>query len=263
MAARDTIQDSPLVTPAGCSVDALAKTCSSCGNSYAATKEHFPKDGNVCRACYRTNRTKQRERKRARRRLALDQIEESGLELYAALAQAGGSNIPHSAEVLERIFQYFGGVGGFSALLVKQYYDSPPGGSARNRLLETIVRLVTKNVEAGGAKKPLAMWTEEELEAELEQRFQQALNTYRGVTVNATPKALEAPAAEGGASDTDADNPGTESDAVPEGRDKDNPSGTAGAEAGGIEALQADPAATEDARVPSQRSAGHRRQPKR
>lgn len=263
MAASDTNTDSPLVSPAGCSVDPATKACSSCGNAYAATREHFPKDGNVCRACHRTNRTKQRERKRARRRIALDQIEESGLELYATLAQAGGSNIPHSAEVLERIFQYFGGVGGFSAMLVKQYYDSPPGGSTRSKLLETVVRLVTKNVEAGGAKKPLTMWTEEELEAELDQRFQQALNTYRGVTVNATPKALEAPAAEGGADHTDAQDASPESHAVPEGRDQDDPSGTAGAEAGGSAALQANTAPTEDARVPRSRSSRDRRQPER
>lgn len=248
MASFDTSKGSPLVTPAGCRVAVEQKTCSSCGNAFEATKAHFPKEGNICRVCHRNAVTRHREKKRLRRKLAMDEIEQSGMELYAALAASGGSNIPHSAEVLERIFQYFGGVGGFSAMLVKQYYDSPPGGSARNRLLETIVRLVTKNVEAGGAKKPLSMWSEEELEAELEQRFAQAINTYRGVTVNGKAQALEAPEAERRSGDPDTAD--AESDAVPEGGVEEPPGGTAGEAAGGVEALQANPAPAADARVP-------------
>jgi hypothetical protein len=80
--------------------------------------------------------------------------------------------------------QYFGGVAGFSAVLVKQFWDSPPGGSARNRLIETMCRLVSKNVEQGGAKKPLAMWTDEELEKELNERFKLAIQSFSGTTIN-------------------------------------------------------------------------------
>lgn len=236
--------DSPLATPAGCPVVMEERICTSCGNTFELTKQNFPSLGNHCRACVRTRRTKQAERKQLRRKNALSKIEESGVDLYAQLAMAGGSNIPHTAEVLERVFQYFGGVAGFSAILVKQYYDSPAGGSARSRLLETIVRLVTKNVEAGGAKKPLALWTEDELEAELEQRFAQAMTTYRGVTVDGKAKALEASNPEGCAGDSE---PDAEPDAVPEGRNQGTPSGDSGEEAGGVEALPPDADAAEGA----------------
>ena len=38
-------------------------------------------------------------------------------------------------------------------------------------MLETIARLVTNNTALGGAKKPLSMWSEDELEDELKQRL--------------------------------------------------------------------------------------------
>lgn len=178
------------------------RTCTICGNKYPLTKEFFrwrERDGKSfftpeCRNCITAQKKETSERIKKRRRDGLRKIEAAGVDLYVQSAQAGGSNIPHSAEVIERVFQYFGGVGGFSAMLVKQYYDSPPGSSARNRLLETLCRLVSKNVEQGGAKKPLTLWSEEELELELNDRFQQAVAAFKGTTINVqgTKKAPQA-----------------------------------------------------------------------
>lgn len=211
------------------------RTCTTCGNGYENTKK-FWKSGReeVCRLCQHKQRKANTARKEAKRSAALSKIEAAGIDLYSEMAAKGGSNIPHTAEVLERIFQYFGGVSGFASIMVKQYYDSPPGGSARNRLLETIVRLVSKNVEQGGAKKPLTLWTEEELEKELDTRFQEALNTYKGITVNA--KAIEAPA-----DHAPSGHPfQTDDDGVPEGRDQDTAIGDPREAAGGLEALPTD-----------------------
>ena len=217
------------------------RTCTTCGNSYENTKQFWKSAREeVCRLCQRKQRKENEERKADRRAAALGRIEAAGIDLYAELAGKGGSNIPHSAEVLERVFQYFGGVSGFASIMVKQYYDSPPGGSARNRLLETIVRLVSKNVEQGGAKKPLTLWTEEELEAELEARVQQALTTYKGVTLNA--QALPAP--------TDSANPSYSvpalPDGIPEGRDQDDPVRVKGKAARRAAPLPPDPDAGTD-----------------
>lgn len=215
------------------------RTCNKCGKEYPLEKAYFPKLETTCRLCCRAAHREVAKRKNARRKKALDRIEAAGIDLYSSLATEGGSNIPHSAEVLERLFQYFGGVAGFSSVVVKQYWDSPPGGTARNRLIETIVRLVSKNVEQGGAKKPLTLWTEAELEAELEQRFQQALTTYKGITVDAKPQALPPPAPEGAEADSDPLRP--DADGIPEGRDQKPASGVAGAETGSPPALQPDP----------------------
>lgn len=170
------------------------RLCSKCGNSYPLDKQHFgwkARDGKGyftqdCLACRKQGRLASNERRRAKRDKALRKIEEAGVELFCGTAVIGGSNIPHSAEVIERVFQYFGGVAGFSAVVVKQYWDSPAGGTARNRLIETLCRLVTKNVDSGGAKKPLSLWTEEELEQELNRRFEEALASYKGTTINVT-----------------------------------------------------------------------------
>lgn len=239
---REHLCNTPLVAPAGCYAICMEKrTCTTCGNSYDDTKQFFRrKDEDVCTLCVRKRNKEYEKRKAAKRSAALRRIEAAGIDLYAEMAAKGGSNIPHSAEVLERIFQYFGGVSGFASIMVKQYYDSPPGGTARNRLLETIVRLVSKNVEQGGAKKPLTLWTEEELEAELDSRFQQALNTYKGITVDA--KALPSPEDTSPASDPGSPVP----DGIPEGRDQDPAIRTPGAEAGGSKAVPPDAVAGED-----------------
>ena len=164
------------------------RTCSNCGTDQPLDRQHFrAKDSgfsSACRQCLRGQKKAAAEKKKLKRSAGLQRIEELGVDAYLREAVSGGSNIPHSAEVIERVMQYFGGVAGFSAVLVKQFWDSPPGGSARNRLIETMCRLVSKNVEQGGAKKPLAMWTDEELEKELNERFKLAIQSFSGTTIN-------------------------------------------------------------------------------
>lgn len=169
------------------------RTCSICGLEKALDKEHFRwrvQDGKgyftaECKVCIAKAKKISAERAQERRQKELQKIEQHGVDAFVRATVHGGSNIPHTAELVERVFQYFGGVGGFSAVLVKQFWDSPAGGSARNRLLETMCRLVTKNVESGGAKKPLQLWTEDELEKELEDRMAEAVASFKGVTIDA------------------------------------------------------------------------------
>lgn len=172
--------NSPLVDPAGCYHFCMSQPCIKCGVEYPHDAEHFHQHkgkelSGVCKQCHKADRKRDAEKAKAKRRSNLKKIEASGIDLYAKLAQAGGSNIPHSAELVEKVCEYFGGVSGFAAILVKQYYDSKPGTSTRNKLLETICRLIQTNVDSGGAKKPLSLWTEEELESELQDRFRNAI----------------------------------------------------------------------------------------
>lgn len=128
---------------------------------------------------------KKKERQRTRNN-RLRRIEKTGLELLIDATKFGGTNIPHSAELLECMMGYFGGVNGFAAMLVKQFYDAAPGSNVRNKLLEMIVRLTSKNTDQGGAKKPLTLWTEEELETELDNRFKIAVQQYQGRVIDGT-----------------------------------------------------------------------------
>ena len=224
--------------------------CFRCGRTLDKTSANFryrvaegstPSWERTCRDCRLLQRKKAKLKAADKREVALRKMESSGVDALVATALAGGSNIPHSAEVLEMVMQYFGGVCGFSGLVVKQYFDSPPGGSARNRLIETIVRLVSKNVEQGGAKKPLTLWSEDELEGELTARFEEAVKSYNGVTINGKAHKTAQKAI---TSIEPAD--GSLLDAIRARQVEESPDGDSGAEDRGSAALQADaPAGTD------------------
>lgn len=164
------------------------KVCSECGQQLPDNQDNFKrkKDGLLdtrCLICRRAINAGKRRRKKAQ---YLKDVEVGAVNNFLRAAQTGGQSIPHSAELLERLMEYFGGTSGFSALLVKQYFDSPPGGAARTKMLETVVRLVTKNTDQGGAKKPLTQWSEEELEAELDGRLRVLASEFQGRIINGT-----------------------------------------------------------------------------
>jgi hypothetical protein len=169
-------------------MSSITPACRLCGSAF---KGDVP-DPPVCEKCRTIARKKKRQKKKRNASNRLKKIERGGVQVLMDAVAFGGTNIPHSSELLERLMMYFGGVNGFASLCVKQYYDSPPGGSARNRLLETIIRLTSKNTDQGGAKRPLTLWTEDELESELDNRFKMAVEQYQGRIINAdTPQ--EAP----------------------------------------------------------------------
>jgi hypothetical protein len=171
---------------------AATKRCNKCQKELPAHAFHVAADGrrhSQCKACRSEGERKRRKRSKDER---LDRIEANAVDAFCQVARLGGSNVPHSAELVETIMEYMGGVAGFSNLFMKQYYDSPPGGAHRTRMLETIARLVTNNTAMGGAKKPMSHWTEDELEDELRQRV---LETATIITaLPAMEKREEAPA---------------------------------------------------------------------
>lgn len=85
--------------------------------------------------------------------------------------------------MVEVLYTYFGGVAGFGNAWMKQFYDAPAGGAFRTKMLETIVRLTANNTAMGGAKKPLTLWSEDELEQELQKRVIEA-----ATVINAIPQ---------------------------------------------------------------------------
>jgi hypothetical protein len=109
----------------------------------------------------------------------LDKLEREAVRTYLTKTSIGGSNIPHTAELLESVMNYFGGANGFASLVMKQYFESKPGSRMRNSLLEMVVRLASKNTEQGGARKPVSLYTDEELEDEINNRLRLAVQSYR------------------------------------------------------------------------------------
>jgi hypothetical protein len=178
----------------------------------AGTVENFEF---VCRPCKRALKDKAK----------MAQMETEAVSRFLDKTTNGGSNIPHTAEMLESLMQGFGGVNGFTAMCMKQYFDAPSGGRLRNSLLEMVVRLTSKNTEQGGAKKPLSLLTEEELEAELDKRMQMAVLVHEGRRV------------------IDAEPIRTSDLHLSDGRTEGTPAGVIGEEIGGSAVVQADAAA--------------------
>lgn len=160
------------------------KVCIGCGLSWPATTTHFhkSKDGFHAR-CRRCRNQKIKGERKKKRNKKLDEIEKGAVNLFVASARLGGANIPHSSELLEILMEYFGGVRGFGNIFLKQYYDSPVGGAFRTKMLESIMRLVQNNTAMGGAKKPLELMSEEELEAELRRQVMEAAMQIKKVEV--------------------------------------------------------------------------------
>jgi hypothetical protein len=166
------------------------KACVECGTSYPATATNFhkSKDGlhSRCRKCRNKQGRVARKKKQNKK---LEEIEKGAVDLFIASARIGGANIPHSSELLEVLMEYFGGVRGFANAYMKQFYDAPVGGAFRTKMMDSVVRLVVGNTAMGGAKKPLELMSEEELEAELrKQVLEAAMNIKRVEVIDAVPK---------------------------------------------------------------------------
>ena len=156
------------------------KVCIACGLAWPATTAYYhkSKDGFHAR-CRKCRNKKIRTDRKGKRNSKLEEIEKGAVKNFVAAARVGGANIPHSSELLEVLMEYFGGVRGFANLYMKQFYDAPVGGAFRTKMLDSVVRLVTTNTAMGGAKKPLELMTEEELEAELRRQVIEAAMTMK------------------------------------------------------------------------------------
>lgn len=169
------------------------KQCAQCDRVLPANKKHFvcvpgctTSFQSICRKCRAANK----------RKAELAKIESKAVDTFVKRTISGGANIPHTAELLEAMMTNFGGVNGFASLAMKQYWDAAPGSRIRSQTLEMVTKLATQNTEQGGARKPISLYTEEELEAEIEQRIQNAIliqNRPRIIDVHPESAGLQQP----------------------------------------------------------------------
>jgi hypothetical protein len=196
------------------------RTCIQCKKKLPENTDNFhrSKDGfhARCKVCRRKH---ERERREKRRNHKLTEIEKGAIDLFVTSARIGGANIPHSSELLEVMMEYFGGVRGFANAYMKQFYDAPTGGAFRTKMLDTVVRLVSANTAMGGAKKPLTLWSEDELEEELQQRLMEAAFTINATDVRKLPALAKGIPGPGGVPQVSADDTAKQrADGVPSDR---------------------------------------------
>jgi hypothetical protein len=97
------------------------------------------------------------------------------------VVRRGGSNIPHSTELLESIYTLFGGVNGLANELAHTYHSAPPGGRIRTSILESVVRLTNNVAESGAVQKPVSLMSDDELEARLAQKIALAAESQKNL----------------------------------------------------------------------------------
>ena len=209
------------------------RRCEECEEDLELKKENFAcvrgthaNFERICRKCKKTLEAKAK----------MQALEAAAVEKFIEVGGTGGSDVPHTSEMLESMMRVFGGTNGFANLVAKQYFDCKPGSRLRNSTLEMVTRLATKNTEHGGAKKPMELMTEEELEEQITQRIQNA------ALFQQSRRIINAAAESTPARDL----------FVSDGRDQ-TVAGRVECETGGIsEALPADASAEVDARFTSQ-----------
>lgn len=155
------------------------RVCEACGQVKRLTPGNWPRVAGtqhtfqpICKSCFKAQKTR-RQLERVERRATVNFLKKSG--------QNGGSSIPHSSELLESLMGLFGGVNGFANSVALQYHAAPPGGRVRTAILEMMTRLVVKNSEEGGAAKPTALMSDEELEAAIGRRLANAVETHKNL----------------------------------------------------------------------------------
>lgn len=165
------------------------KVCSECEKTLPVEEFELTEAGNRRERCDPCRKTRERRMTQERNERTMEGLEKESVSTFLKAASKGGENVPHISELLERTMTLFGGSGGFAQALVKQFFDATPGSAARTRILETLTKLTVQTSEMGASKKPLELWTDDELEGELNSRLETMAATWR--VIDATPEEPE------------------------------------------------------------------------
>lgn len=165
------------------------KVCTECEKTLPIEEFELTEAGNRRERCVPCIKTRTKRLAQQRRERTMESLEEESVSTFLKAASKGGENVPHISELLERTMTLFGGSGGFAQALVKQFFDATPGSAARTRILETLTKLTVQTSEMGASKKPLELWTDEELEGELNSRLETMAATWR--VIDAAPEEPE------------------------------------------------------------------------
>lgn len=157
------------------------KMCTECGMELPCTSDYFDRDKthadnlkNVCKLC---RSAKHEERALAARDERLKKIDEASLKMLDRMVKIG-SDVPHMAELYQRLMEIYDGVGGFAAHYMAQYLSAAPGSAVRQKMLDRIIALGIKVSEAGHAQLPVELMEDEDLQLQLQKQAQKFLVHY-------------------------------------------------------------------------------------
>lgn len=156
---------------------ASSKVCACCREEYPRNDTYFTPDPSMpdgyrpkCANC-RSAQSRKKHMRMVRNRVR--KLDKASMAIIDAIAERGTA-VPHIAEVFQRLMDAYGGAAGLARHHMAQYLSSKPGSQIRQRMIEGIIKLSIKVTDHGGARKPVEMMDDEELEREYQQRFLQA-----------------------------------------------------------------------------------------
>ncbi len=147
-----------------------AQACTRCGKTHPLNEDWFDRDAEkptgfkgTCKDCRKEQRLGKRQSNLRR------MVKQQQMTVTQALAQMddGGSNCPHSAELMEKVFMLMGGVNGFAKILVTELMAAPPGSQMRQRAIAGLLKLTTDVTASGAAKVPKHLMDDEDIEREM------------------------------------------------------------------------------------------------
>lgn len=82
----------------------------------------------------------------------------------------GSKNLPHMADIYEKIIQEFGGADAFARELYKFFVEAPTGSQQRAKVLETVLKGIQVLTDEGyaGSQADEMLLTEDELVEQIE-----------------------------------------------------------------------------------------------
>lgn len=145
-----------------------SKVCTGkCRAELPASAMHFDRDRSqpdgfksVCKMC-RAEQAQENENREIAERV--DKLDSQSAKLLEMVTQPG-AKVPHLNELFERVMEVYGGAAGFAKHYLANYLMAPPGSAVRQKHLDAVIRMGVQVTTSGGARKPLDIMSDEELE---------------------------------------------------------------------------------------------------
>lgn len=160
------------------------RRCTACGKLKPLTVEFWNRDDTksegfreMCKVC----RAKRRRDSQSKQALtegeqALSVVDRDAAILLNTIIESKQglptSTLPHIATMFEKLMEVFGGAEGFAQHFMHNFLMAAPGSQQRQRMMDSMMRLGIKTTEAGSAKIPLELLSEDDLEREIAKRME-------------------------------------------------------------------------------------------
>lgn len=162
------------------------QACVRCGHARPLTEDWYDRDEEKATGFKATCKGCRKEQRQMNRQHKLRNIAKKQQMTVTKALQGmddGGSNCPHSAELMEKVVTLLGGVNGFAKILVAEVFAAPPGSQMRQRALTSLLKLNIDVTASGATKVPKHLMSDEDIEAEMNRLMDRRLGIAQGTVI--------------------------------------------------------------------------------